>query len=549
MGIYLNPGSGQYKMALNSDIFVDKTPMIAYLNSVINTEQRYVSVSRPRRFGKSMAANMLCAYYGKSKDNGSLFQNKKISNYTDWDKMLGKFEVIRLNMIDFMFDCKDVDDMLHCLIEEVGEELIEAYPGSGHLKRKSLNHIMSTIYARENIQFVLVIDEWDAVFREYQEDKDGQKKYLDFLRNWMKDKDYIALAYITGILPIKKYGKHSALNMFDEYSMIAPMQLAKYTGFIEEEVRELCKEYGRDFTRLSQWYDGYEVSDIIPPDPGHQKLIESGKELQPKKYALYSPFSVVKAVRTGLIHNYWNETETYEALEKYIQKNYDGLKEAVAVLMDGERVHIDITNYQNDMTTFNGKDDILTLLIHLGYLGYDYKNKEVFIPNAEILDEFRSCTKGNEWKVTFKALMNSQKLLEATWKRNEAQVEKMLEEVHDIASNRTYNSEAALSYAVQLAYYRAQDYYTFIPELDSGKGYVDLAYIPSPQYSDKPALLIELKYEKNSTTAIEQIKRRNYPDRLLHYKGNIIMVGINYNKEPGRNGSQFKHHSCKIELA
>lgn len=546
MGVYLNPGSNRYMEALNSEIYIDKTEMILHLNTIVSTEHKYVSISRPRRFGKTMAANMLCAYYGKSEDNYALFKERKLSGCSGWDKYLGKFDVIRLNMLDFLFDSGDVEDMIHYLTEEVSEELLEAYPSVVLSERRSLNHVMSKIYARQQTKFVIVIDEWDAVFREYQEDKEGQRRYLDFLRNWMKDKDYIALAYMTGILPIKKYGKHSALNMFDEYSMISPMQLASYAGFTEAEVKTLCDSYEMSYDEISDWYDGYLLSDQIPIE--QRKMYRQGQYEENRIY-IYSPLSVVKAVRTGLIRNYWNQTETYEALEEYIRRNYDGLKEDVIVLMDGGRIKVDISSYQNDMTTINSKDDIFTLLIHLGYLAYDFEKKEVFIPNKEILDEFKACTKGNEWKVTFRLLSNSQKLLEATWKGDEEEVAWLIEKAHNTSANVSYHSEAALSYAIQLAYYRAQDYYTLIPELDSGKGYVDLAYIPSPEYSDKPVLLVELKYEKNADTAIEQIKRQRYPDRLEHYKGNIIMVGIGYDKEVSNDREEFKHHSCKIERA
>ena len=552
MGTYLNPGKASYQMAFNSEIFIDKSEMISYLNSVINTSQRFVSVSRPRRFGKTMAADMLCAYYDREADSRSLFEKCKISkgegeaSDLKWDKYLGRFDVLRLVMTEFMQDSESIDDMLDYLSEEVISELKEIYPDVRYGNRVNLRTVMNRIYGSKKTQFVIIIDEWDAVFREYKDDKEGQKKYLDYLRDWLKDKEYIALAYMTGILPIKKYGKHSALNMFDEYSMTFPMQLASYAGFTEKEVEDLCNKYGRDYKQISDWYDGYRVSDIIPPDPEHESLNNTGKSPEAKRYALYSPLSVVKAMRSGFINNYWNETETYEALKQYIDWNFEGLKEDVAVLMEGGRIPVDITGYQNDMTTFHSKDDILTMLIHLGYLGFDNKTKEAFIPNKEVLDVFRSSTKNSrDWTVTFRALQNSKKLLEATWNCDKKTVAELLEAAHDKAGNKTYHSEAGLSYAVQLAYFAAQDLYTIVPELDTGKGYADLAYIPKePKY---PAMLIELKYEKDIDTAISQIKRQNYPDRLELYKGNLILVGINYDRTVSNDSVEFKHHSCEIE--
>ncbi len=352
---------------------------------------------------------------------------------------------------------------------------------------------------------------------------------------------------MSGILPVRKDGKHSALNMFDEYSMTSPMQLASYAGFTEAEVEGLCKRYGRDYKQVSDWYDGYRVSDIIPPDPEHESLITTGRSPEAKKYCLYCPLSVVKAVRTGFMNNYWNETETYEALQQYIDWNFDGLKEDVAILMEGGRIPVDITGYQNDIITFNSKDDILTMLIHLGYLGYDVDTKELFIPNKEVLDVFKSSTKSRDWTVTFRALQNSQKLLKATWNCDQKTVAELLEAAHDKAGNRVYHSEAGLSFAVQLAYYAAQDYYTIIPELDTGKGYADLAFIPLKP--DIPAMLIELKYEKDANTAIAQIHRQKVPDMLELYKGNLILVGINYDRSVKNGSVEFKHHSCEIEKA
>ncbi len=547
MGTYLNPGKNAYEEAVNSEIFIDKTEMIHYLNDVVRTEQKYVCVSRPRRFGKSMAAKMICAYYDREADSRALFEQCKISKAADgndnqnWDIYLGRFNVIRLVMTDFFNKKRTVDEAIDTIEQRILDELAEEYPDTKY-DEKDFYYSIDRFYRESKTQFVIVIDEWDAIFREYKEDKEGQKKYLDFLRDWLKDKESIALAYMTGILPIKKYGKHSALNMFDEYSMTQPMRLASYTGFTVEEVKALCQDYEMDYSEISDWYDGYRVSDYIPVNK--RRLYRLGI-YEEHRIHVYSPLSVVNAMRSGEIENYWNETENYEALQQYVDWNFDGLKEDVAILMDGGRVPIDVTRYQNDMTSFHSKDDILTMFIHLGYLGYQRETKEAFIPNKEVLDVFRSSTKNRDWTVTFRALHNSQKLLEATWNCDKKVVAELLEAAHDKAGNKTYHSEAGLSYAVQLAYYAAQDLYTIVPELDTGKGYADLAYIPrEPKY---PAILVEFKYEKDADTAISQIHRQNYPDRLELYKGNLILVGINYDRTVSNESIEFKHHSCEIE--
>ena len=547
MGVYLNPGNDKFEESISSEIYVDKTGMISYINSIVRTEQKNICVSRPRRFGKTIAANMLASYYGRG-DSRELFEKLQIAGCENWDKYLNHFDVIRVVMTDFIKDTKDVAASLEKMTERILDDLAEEYPEVKY-DPEDLSYSLEKFYRKTKTPFVIIIDEWDAIFRVRKQDKEGQKYYLDFLRDWMKDKSYVALAYMTGILPIKKYGQHSALNMFRELSIIAPMQFAPYTGFTEEEVKNLCGQYGRNFEAMKEWYNGYDVTDIIPPDPNYEKQKEDGEELKPQHYSIYSPLSVVEAIFSGIIQNYWNKTENYEALVEYIQMNFDGLKDAVALMMDGGRVKIDIRSYQNDMTNFNGRDDVLSLLIHLGYLKFDSETDEVSIPNREILAEFQSSTKSEEWIGTFKAFQKSQELLKATWNLEEEKIVELLEWFHDMAENKTYNSEAALSYAVQMAYYAAQKYYTTIQELDSGKGYVDLVYLPAPKNSDKPAMLIELKYDKTRETAVDQIRSKNYPQKLEHYKGNLLLIGINYEKELQSSSVEYKHHSCKIERA
>ena len=555
MGSYLNPGKQGYQMAVNSEIFVDKTEMIRYLNTVVNTQQRFVSVSRPRRFGKSMAADMICAYYDREADSRELFENKKLAlsgnvqasgKERKWDAYMGRFDVVYIVMTKFFKKKKTVEEALSDMQKLVIRDFKKAYPEIDYYDDKNLIQTIEDVYSETDRQLVIIIDEWDAVFRIRQNDKEGQTEYLDFLRDLMKDNNHVALAYMTGILPIKKYGEHSALNMFDEYSIMQPMELAEYTGFTEEEVRELCDRYDMSYDEISNWYDGYLISNTIPISK--RKQFRDGNFVE-HRFSIYSPLSVVNAMRSGIIRNYWNKTESYEALAEYIRKDYDGLKESVAILMDGGRLSIDTSTYQNDMTTFTGRDDVLSLLVHLGYLGFDDASCEVFIPNREILDEFRTSTKGKEWTDTLKSFEISLNLLKATWECDADKVAELVEDAHDKAGNRTYNDEAALSYGIQLAYYAAQKYYTKILELDTGKGYADIAYLPAPKYSDKPALLIELKYGKSTEVAMNQIRRQRYLDRFEHYKGNILIIGINYDRDITTSSGEFKHHRCVIEKA
>lgn len=421
MATYLNPGTGKFKKALDSEIYVDKTRMISYLNSVVNTEQCYVCVSRPRRFGKSMAASMICAYYDREADSRELFKNTALCVESlpdeEWDRYLGRFDVIKLVMTEFVGKDKDISGFTRRLSNSILKELEEKYPDVEY-DPDDLALSMDRCYRKSGIGFVIVIDEWDAIFREYKNDKEAQTGYLDYLRDWLKDKEYIALAYMTGILPIKKYGKHSALNMFYDYSMISPMQMAEYTGFTEDEVRKLCSRYSMDYEQIRDWYDGYSLRRPVPVD----KRADYRMGKYDNKVSVYSPLSVVNAMHTGIIENYWNKTETYEALAEYIRMDFDGLREVVAILMDGGRCRIDTGTYQNDMSSFAYRDDILTMLIHLGYLCYDTETSEVYIPNKEVLDEFKSSTKGSEWQEIFREYRQSQELLEATWAGNEDKV-------------------------------------------------------------------------------------------------------------------------------
>ena len=551
MGIYLNPGSDRYEEALRTEIYVDKTNMISFLNSVVNTKRKYVAVSRPRRFGKTTTADMISAYYDCSINARDLFEDKKISTNpklyeagregkkSPWDIYLNKFYVIHVNMVDLATETGSIPEMLFSLEKAVMRELREEWPNADRDMQGGLRLLMQEIYNREKARFVIVIDEWDCIFREFKEDTDGQRLYLDFLRDWLKDKSYIALAYITGILPIKKYGQHSALNMFGEYSMLQPQQLAEYVGFTDEEVRELCEKHGRSYDDIKAWYDGYDLYGIIPPG-----------EKEPEEYQIYNPYSVVQAVITGRICDYWNATETYEALSVHINRNFDGLKDMVMLLMEGKRIPVNTRKYQNDMSSMANADDVLTLLIHLGYLAYDSERRESYIPNREILDEYRNTVEGNgEWDQLYSVLARSQKLLEATWAGDEDEVARLVEDAHMRAGNLTYNSEAALSYAVRLAYFNAEQYYTLIPEMQAGRGYADLVYIPSPKYPDKPAILVELKWNKDAETAMTQILDRRYPDSLEKYRGKIILVAIDYNKEVTSGCKGYKHHSCRIGRA
>lgn len=519
MGVYLNPGNEKFAEALNSQIYVDKTGLLGYTNSVLHTNQKYVCVSRPRRFGKSMAINMLAAYYSRGCKSEDLFRNLKVSELPNFTEYLNRFDTICLNMQDFLSQSKTIDEMLELVRKSVLWELLREYPEVVCFDKKNLTRTMQDIYGEIHRPFLVLIDEWDCVFREYKDDQTAQEKYLDFLRDLLKDKAHIHLAYMTGILPIKKYGTHSALNMFDEFSMTNPGPLAEFVGLTEKEVQDLCTTYNCNIEDMREWYDGYSFLN---------------------KESIYNPRSVVAAVLKGVCDSYWNKTETFEALRVYIDMNFAGLKDDVLAMMAGESVPVNTGSFTNDMTTFHTEDDVLTLLVHLGYLNYHFAEKTVTIPNQEIYGEFVSAVSVSEWGEVSKALKNSADILRDIWQMRPEQVARGIEQAHFETSHLQYNDENALSYTISLALYAARNYYHIYREFPSGKGFADLVFLPRKQFPEKPALVVELKWNRSASGAIAQIKERNYCKSLEEYKGKLLLVAISYNKKS-------RKHSCLIE--
>ena len=519
VGIYLNPDSSRFEEAVNSDIYIDKTGLLNYTNSVLHTMQKYICISRPRRFGKSIAANMLAAYYSRGCDARELFSQFEIAKSDTFEKHLNQYNTIFVNMQEMLSRSKNVQELVARFQKLIIRELKSEYPEVEYFDEDDLTLCMQDVYVQTKQTFVIIIDEWDCIFREYKTDREAQEKYLDFLRDLLKDKAYIHLAYMTGILPIKKYGTHSALNMFDEFSMIDPGPLACYVGFTEEEVKGLCEQYQMDMGEVRSWYDGYSFE---------------------KTLSIYSPRSVVNCMRLGKIGNYWNQTETFEALQVYIDMNFEGLKDDVLSMIAGNSVPVNIGNFANDMSTFHTEDDVLTLLIHLGYAAYDYDNKTVQIPNNEVRAEYVNSVSASDWGEVSKALKISADTLEAIWQKRPKQVAEAVRQAHFETSHIQYNDENALSYTISLALYAARNFYTVHREFPGGKGFADLVFLPRKKFIDKPALVVELKWDRTAEGAINQIKRNEYCRSLKDYQGNLLLVGINYDRKT-------KEHECVIE--
>lgn len=522
MGIYLNPGNESFRKAINSQVYVDKTGLIGYTNSVLDTEQSCMCVSRPRRFGKTMAADMLAAYYSRGCSSAELFKGLKAESLPDYDVHMNRYDVIHLDITAFFREKEDGMQMLERINRSVIAELRDAYPDMIPETEDYLPAALSAIYARTGSGFIVIIDEWDALFREESLDFAAQRTYVELLRGLFKSAEarrFIKLAYITGILPVKKYNSESALNNFDEFTMTRPAHLAEYTGFTEDEVRTLCDRYDMDFEEAARWYDGYSFR---------------------RMKHVYSPNSVIKAMLNGEFGNYWTRTVNYESLRNYISMNYDGLKDSIVMMLSGGRCSVDVDTFENDMTSFRCRDDVLTILIHLGYLAYDSEKHEVYIPNEEVRGEFYRTVKDTDWTSVTEALNSSDELLRATWRMDEKAVAEHIDEVHmKNTSILNYNDENALSCVISLAYYNAVNEYTIVREMPAGKGYADMIFLPG-KHSDKPAMVVELKYDKTAATAIDQIKSKRYPAVLQSQTGDILLVGINYD-------SKTKKHECVIE--
>ncbi len=518
MGIYLNPGNDLFNETTRSEIYVDKTMLIDFTNHVLGTTQKEICVSRPRRFGKSIAENMLAAYYSKGCDSKELFAKFKIAETPDFEQHLNQYNVIHVDIQKFLGRTKSIQEMLEFLQKRVLKELKRTFP-SVDSEECSLITALEDLYGEIHEKFIFIIDEWDCIFRVYKDDQESQKSYLDFLHDLLKNQPFVALVYMTGILPIKKYGEHSALNMFKEYSMTNQKRLAEFTGFTEAEVKSLCEKYQMSFEETKQWYDGYNVNGI----------------------SIYNPKSVVEAMTERVFDSYWTQTETYEALREYIEKDFDGLKETVIRLIAGEQIEIDTTTFVNDMVTFSTRDDILTLLIHLGYLMYDYSTGKVSIPNHEIRQQFVGTVKAMHWTYVSNALKRSDTLLKYTLEQNAEKVAEMLSEVHsENTSLIQYNDENSLACVLTLAYYSAQDSYAIYRELHGGEGLADIVLIPRTG-NPNPAMIIELKWNQNAGIALNQIKEKNYIKSLKDYHGKVLFLGINYDKKT-------KQHECQFDM-
>ena len=520
MGTYIDIGNAGFLSARNSE-YVDKSELISVVNQTLNTENRFSCVSRCRRFGKSVAAKMLYAYYDRSCESHHLFADLQITDNPSFEQHLNKYPTIFVDMTSFVTRYKDYDIVQH-INEELKADIHAVFPEVPTSDNDDFMQLLIRIVEVKKQQFIFIIDEWDAICREFNQSTKAMDDYVYWLRRMFKEANstkVFAGVYMTGILPIKKYKTESALNNFTEYSMVNPGRLAGFFGFTAPEVRSLCQKHDMDYSDFEKWYDGYQL--------GSQSSI-------------FNPNSVMKAIWEGRCRSYWASTGAYDAVSAYIQMNYKGLKDDIIKMLGGGRSSVDPTGFQNDISVIRSKDDVLTVLIHLGYLAYDWNTSECYIPNREVEGELVNAIKDTGWQQIVTSLNESQNLLQAILDGNAEAVAQGVDAAHDEnTSILSYNNENSLACVLAIAFYYAKNYYTFHRELPTGKGFADLVLMPHKNVN-MPAILLELKYNQSADSALSQIKRKEYQGKVAQYSGHAILVGINYDRTT-------KQHECHIE--
>ena len=526
MGIYINLGSTGFQSARNSE-YVDKSELISVVNRTLFTEQRFSCVTRCRRFGKSMAAKMLCAYYDRSCDSHSLFADLKIAHDPTFVEHLNKYPVIYLDVTNFTTRDLPLTEIIGVMQKRVKDEVLSVYSDVTTDEADDLMDVLTKVTNIHHEQFILIIDEWDAICREAVGNEEAMDKYVNLLRRLFKGSNtsqVFAGVYMTGILPIKKYKTESALNNFSEYSMVEPGEMARYFGFTKEEVKTLAAKYDLDFCELEKWYDGYQIGDEL---------------------SMFNPNSVIQAALRRRCRSFWASTGAFDAVADYIQMNFDGLKDNVIALLGGSRVKVNTTKFRNDLSNIQSRDDVLTVLIHLGYLSYDWRQRECYVPNYEVSEELSNAVENTKWNKVVSALQQSEQLLQATIDGDEEAVARGVDMAHDEnTSILSYNNENSLACVLSIAYYYARNDYVIHREYPSGKGFADLVLIPRKNV-DSPAIILELKYNRTANTkatesAIDQIRRREYPAKVAEYADRLLLVAISYDEKQ-------KKHQCIIE--
>ena len=517
MSRFLDYGNSDFRSVRDSN-FVDKSGLINVLNEKIGKESRFMCISRPRRFGKSVAAKMIYAYYDRSCDSRELFKGLEITKSPDFEKHLNKYPTIYLDWNRFA--AKDKSTVVKDAQIAIIEDLQQVYP----FLDSNETHLMDALEAindKTGDRFVFIIDEWDMLVRDVNEEV--QKEYVNLLRSLFKSNTankIFLLVYMTGILPIIKTETQSALNNLGEYSVIDPGQTAKYYGFTESEVIILCEQHNMDFNLMKHAYDGYMIGD---------------------EKSVFNPNSVMIAIEKKNYNSHWSKSAAYTTIEHYIKIDSDNVQQKIIKMLNGESVTIKTTSFRNDMKNVNNSDDVLTLLAHLGYLSYNPEDSTVRIPNTEVAEEFELSIGESGWGEVSAALTDSLTLINRTIAMDADYISEAFDKYRfESSSIIKYKDENSMACAITIAYYAAKRYYKIYREQPAGKGFADMIFVPLHN-STRPAIVIELKHNKSAQGAIDQIKNKNYPSALKGILRQIILVGINWSKRKAK-------HDVKIEV-
>ena len=527
-----------FRYDIDSDLYIDKSLMIAELNKQINTNCRFICMSRARRFGKTMMTNLMSAYYSKNCNSRELFENLELSKHEGWDKYLNNVNVIQIDLQGFYSDAEDKSQTIRILQRKVVDELRKQFPTIEIQNSASIATAITDIHNELGESFVIIIDEYDVLIRDKSVPASLCNEYIELLNALFKSnttQKAISLAYLTGILPIYREIVQSKLNNFTEYTMLAPDQFAQYFGFTGKEVKKICREKNTDYEMCKLMYDGY-----VYEKP--RELLEQPDDDGEPVIHIFNPRSVTEAARNGRYRNYWVATSALEAITFYIDSNIAGIQDDIKALLKGEKeINVDVLRYNNNVERFATKDEIFTYLIHLGYLAYDPTKGTCHIPNGEIKSAWlRIMSDAKGFEPIQRMLENGRNLIVATENGDAEVVAQALDDSHaDISNPLSYNRESSLQSAILMAYFYARKDYLVFSELPTGYGVADVVLVPTvPQ---KPVIIIELKRDGEPTTAIEQIKSRNYAHAFRYHPGReAVLVGITYDAES-------KHHRCLIE--
>lgn len=535
MGRFLNssiPFEG-YKDIVKTRFFVDKSPLIQEIISAVAIDgQKYFCITRPRRFGKTVMANMIGAFFGKSSDGKFLFDGLKIADSDDYQKYLNKWDVIYIDFSRLPRDCKSYEQYIERIHNGINEDLIEAYPGQKLDLTSAVWDNLHSVFEKTRTKFIFVIDEWDAIFHKSFITEDNKRSYLEFLRDLLKGQAYVEFAYMTGVLPIAKYSSGSEINMFKEYDMATKAKFSEYFGFSDFEVDQLYLVYQQTtqnatITRddLARWYDGYHTA--------------AGERL-------YNPRSVICALTDNQISSYWTSSGPYDEIFYYIRNNIKDVRDDLALMVSGERIEVKLQGYAATAAELNTKNQIYSAMVVYGLLTYE--NREVFIPNRELMEQFNELLLSKDsLGYVHHLAKESEKMLKATLAGDTKTMSAILKYAHDTESPiLSYNHEVELSAVVNLVYLSARDKYRVEREDKAGEGYVDFIFYPECKSQD--AIILELKIDSTSDEAIRQIKDKHYVLRFsgklgekAKYTGRILAVGISYDRKT-------KEHSCKVEV-